>query len=130
MKRLSIYAAIVLALIGSAMAAKETLMTPTGKLRHVVLFKFKPEATAQQIKAVEVAFGQLPKKIPTIVGFEWGVNVSPEGKDLGYTHCFLVTFDDDAGRDAYLPHPAHQEFVKLVRPLLAEVHVIDYVVKE
>ncbi len=84
-------------------------------LRHIVMFQFKPETTAEEIKAVEQAFAALPTKIDTIVDFEWGTDVSVEGLTRGYTHCFVVTFKDAAGRDAYLPHPAHQEFVALVR---------------
>jgi hypothetical protein len=84
-----------------------------GKVRHVVLFKFKEGTTAAQQKTVEDAFRELPKKIHEIVDFEWGTNVSPENRDQGFTHCFLVTFDDAKGRDAYLPHPAHKAFGKV-----------------
>lgn len=95
-------------------------------LRHVVLLKFKPEATAEQIKAIETAFAELPKKIDTITAFEWGIDVAPEKRSEGFTHCFLVTFATEAGRDAYLPHAAHQEFVKLLKPQLEKVLVVDY----
>jgi len=95
-------------------------------LRHVVLFKFKEEAKPEQVKAVEEAFRALPKKIDAIEDFEWGTDVSVENKAAGFTHCFLVTFRDAAGRDEYLPHPDHQEFVKLVGPLLEKVLVVDY----
>lgn len=95
-------------------------------LRHVVLFKFKPEATPEQITKIEQAFAQLPSRIDSIQDFEWGVNNSPEGHDKGLTHCFLVTFRDEAGRDQYLPHPAHQEFVTQLKPILADVTVVDY----
>ncbi len=71
-------------------------------------------------------FKALKQKIPAIVAFEYGVNNSPEKKDLGCTHAFTLTFRSERDRDGYLPHPAHQEFVKLVGPLLAEVFVIDY----
>ena len=89
-----------------------------GQLRHVVLFKFKPGTPPEKVSEVEQAFGRLPEQIPQIVGYEWGTNVSPEGHDKGYTHAFLVTFADAAGRDAYLPHPAHKEFVELIGPHL------------
>ena len=95
-------------------------------LRHVVLLKFKPEATAEQIAAIETAFCALPKKIDTITDFEWGTDVAPEKRSEGFTHCFLVSFADAAGRDAYLPHPAHQEFVALLKPKLEKVLVVDY----
>jgi hypothetical protein len=95
--------------------------------RHVVLFKFKDSATPEQVKAVEEAFKALPSKINTIVSLEWGTNVSPEGKNDGYTHCFFVTFNDKAGVEVYLPHPAHKEFGSLLRPILDKVCVVDYV---
>jgi hypothetical protein len=99
---------------------------PEKLLRHVVLFKFKESATQQQIDEVVKGFGELPEKIDAIHDYEWGTNNSPEDHAKGYTHCFLVTFKSEADRDAYLPHPAHQEFVKILLPILDEVHVVDY----
>ncbi len=95
-------------------------------LRHVVLFAFKPETTAEEIAAVEQAFAALPAQIPAIVGFEWGRDVSVEAKAQGFSHCLLVTFANEAGRDAYLPHPAHQAFVELVSRHREKGLVFDY----
>ena len=95
-------------------------------LRHVVLFKFKDSVTEAQIKEVEQAFAALPSKIDAIVEFEWGTDVSVEGKAKGFTHCFFVSFKDKKGREVYLPHPAHQEFVQLVGPRIDDVCVVDY----
>ena len=104
--------------------------TPVGKLRHVVLFKFKDTATPEQIKAIEDKFRSLPGRIPQIRAFEWGTDVSVEKKNAGYTHCFIVTFEDEAGRAAYLPHPEHKALVAVLGPHLDKVLVIDYVAKE
>lgn len=98
----------------------------TNVLRHVVMFKFKDEATEQQVREVVDAFRALPDQIDQILGFEWGTNNSEEGHDHGYTHCFTVTFGSAADRDAYLPHPAHQAFVEKLMPILDKVHVFDY----
>lgn len=95
--------------------------------RHVVLFKFKDSATTEQVKAIEDAFKALPSKIDTIIDFEWGTDVSPEGKADGFTHCFLVTFKNKAGLETYIPHAAHKEFGALLRPQLDKVLVIDFV---
>lgn len=95
--------------------------------RHVVLFKFKDSATTEQVKAIEAAFKALPSKIDTIVDFEWGTDVSPEGKADGFTHCFLVTFKNKAGLETYIPHAAHKDFGALLRPQLDKVLVIDFV---
>jgi hypothetical protein len=95
-------------------------------LRHVVLFKFKEGTTDEQVKKIETAFRALPSKIDAIADFEWGTDVSVENKSEGFTHCFLVTFRDEQGRDEYLPHPAHKEFGGIVRPHLEKVLVVDY----
>ena len=100
---------------------------PAGKvLRHVVMYKFKDGLPPAQVQEVVKAFSGLPKKIDAIVGFERGTNVSPEGKSEGFTHVFVVTFKDEAGRDAYLKHPAHDEYVKVVKDRREKVVVFDY----
>jgi len=103
---------------------------PDKVLRHVVLFAFKADASAEQVKQIEQAFAALPEKIDTIHDFEWGTNVSVENHDQGFTHCFVVTFLDEKGRGEYLPHPAHKAFVKLLLPSLEKVLVIDYWTKK
>jgi hypothetical protein len=103
---------------------------PGPVLRHVVFFKFKPDVGEAKLKEITDAFRALPTKIDAIKGFEWGTDVGVEGLSKGFTHCFFLTFADAAGRDAYLPHAAHQEFVTLVKPQLEDVCVVDYWVKE
>jgi hypothetical protein len=95
-------------------------------LRHVVLFKFKDGTTPAQIKQVEVAFRALPGKIRRVKGFEWGTNVSPENLAQGFTHCFLLTFNSDKDRDAYLIDPAHKEFGTVLKPYLDKALVVDF----
>jgi len=95
-------------------------------LYHVVAIKFKPEAKPEQIKAVETAFGELKTKIPGITSLNWGTNVSPEQKNKGLTHCFVLTFATEKDRDAYLPHPEHKAFGKVLGPIVDDVLVIDF----
>jgi quinol monooxygenase YgiN len=95
-------------------------------VRHLVLLRFQADASTAAIAAVERDFVALRSQIDGIRAIEWGTDVSPEGLAKGYTHAFLLTFDDTAARDAYLPHPAHQAFVATMKPVLADVLVIDY----
>jgi len=95
-------------------------------LRHVVLFKFKADASAEQVNEVVAAFKALPSKIDAIHSFESGTDNSVENLADGFTHGFVVTFRDEKGRAEYLPHPAHDEFVKLARPRIEKVLVFDY----
>ena len=99
---------------------------PACVLRHVVLFKFQPTATPEQIQSVACAFSALQTKISEVKCFEWGTDVSPEGLSKGFTHAFVLTFNSEADRDAYLPHPAHKEFVAFIKPYVQEALVVDY----
>lgn len=127
-----VVAAVALGVLaGSGMSGEKKAKKPQlGKLRHVVLFQFKEGTAPEKVKEIEDAFRKLPAKVPTVVDFEWGTNNSPEGLADGFTHCFLVTFNDDAGRQVYLPHPAHHEFVGILKPHLEKVLVVDYVAKD
>jgi len=95
-------------------------------LRHAVFFKFKDDASDADVEKVVAAFDALPKKIDTIKDYQRGKNFSPAGFDDGFTHCFLLTFKDDAGRAKYLPHPDHKAFGDALRPNLDKVFVVDY----
>lgn len=96
---------------------------------HIVLFKFADGLEQAKIDEIVKAFGELPKKIELIVDYEAGTNVSPENLDQGFTHAFVVTFKNAADRDAYLPHPAHKEFVKLLGGRIDKVLVFDFETK-
>jgi lysophospholipase L1-like esterase len=112
---------------GNRFVAERMLEAVEGKiLRHVVLFKFKDDSTHEQVQEVVTAFGALQSKIDTIEDYEWGTDVGVENLAAGFTHCFVVSFRDSAGRDAYLPHAAHEDFKKLVGPRLDKVLVVDY----
>lgn len=99
---------------------------PAKTLRHVVLFSFKETASAANIKEVEAAFSALPTKIKEIQAFEWGLNNSPEGLNKGFTHCYLLSFKNEAERDTYITHPDHVTFGTVLKPYLEDVLVVDY----
>jgi len=102
---------------------------PCQLLRHVVLFKFKDGTSAADVRKIENAFASLPSKVDAIYDLEWGTDVSVEGKAMGFTHCFLVTFKSEEDRAAYLPHPEHKKFGSIIGPHLDKVCVVDYWVK-
>ncbi len=95
-------------------------------LRHAVFFKFKDTSSEAEVNQVVEAFRGLPSQIDTITDFRWGTNNSPEGLNDDFTHCFLLTFQDEAGRAVYLPHKAHKAFGDVLRPYMEKVFVIDY----
>jgi quinol monooxygenase YgiN len=119
--------ALLLIIMSAALTATSALAA--GEFRHVVFFKFKPSATPEQVKEIEKAFAELPKKIPTITGYEWGTSESVEKLNDGFTHCFFVSFKDKAALEAYLPHEAHKAFGAKLKGLLEKAFVFDYTAK-
>src|SRR5690606_20343096 len=116
MKKYSLFA-----LIGVLSVATLTLSgflaAKNDQVRHVVVFKYKPEATEAEIAQVTKAFSELKKTIPGIISFEHGINDSTEKKNQGFTHVYMVTFKNAEARDTYLPHPEHKKFGQLLGKL-------------
>lgn len=96
-------------------------------INHIVLLQFKPNITQDQIHS---AYNQLAL-IPSIKEFTFGANCSPEQLNKGFTHAFIMRFDDIEGRDAYLNHPDHiriaqEVIVPLLENGLETALTIDY----
>lgn len=122
--------AVILGIVGGLNGKKATAVeTPAKPLRHIVLFQFKETSTPKDVDAIVAKFESLPGRIPEIIGFECGTDVGVENLSQGFTHGFVVTFENEKGREIYLPHPAHQEFVDLVKPHVKQVLVFDFFVK-
>ena len=82
---------------------------------------------------VMAALKALVGVIPGLLSFSGGANTSTEGISQGYTHAFSMVFDNEASRDAYLPHPSHEAAKAVVIANLASsnpedncVCVVDY----
>lgn len=111
-------------------AVAQPMHAAEGQVRHVVCLKFKDGTKPEDIKKVETAFRDLKNKIKEVLGLEWGTNVSAEKHDKGFTHCFVLTFLDQKDVQAYANHPEHKAFGALLKPVLDDVFVIDFHVRE
>lgn len=93
-------------------------------LKHVVLFRFKPETDEAQKAALAEGLGALPETIAEIREFVFGRDVvrSERSYDFG----LVSTFDDRAALDIYQIHPEHQKVVALVRQICSSVVAVDF----
>jgi hypothetical protein len=112
----------------TAPARPVTAALPAAAVRHVVVFRYKPDASPEKIRQITEAFAALKDQIPGILAFEHGVNNSPEKLDLGFTHVYQLTFTNAAARDVYLVHPAHKAFGALLggSGVFDAAFVVDY----
>ncbi|WP_298484783.1 Dabb family protein [uncultured Maribacter sp.] len=95
-------------------------------LKHIVHLKYKEDATEEQVNEAVNAFVDLKNKIPTVAGFEWGLNDSSEGHTKGLTHTFVITFNDEHAREVYLFHKAHLDLLEKYGQFFADAVVMDY----
>jgi hypothetical protein len=77
-------------------------------IRHVVLFKFRTGVSADERAEIYAGLNALVGQIEGLLSAEFGPNISPEGLGQGFNDGFIMDFVDEAARDRYLPHPAHQ----------------------
>ena len=95
-------------------------------IRHILLIKFKESVQASEIEDVQHLFQAIPNKVKGVMSVEWGLNDSPEGKNQGFTHSALMSFENEQGRQNYLPHPEHDSLKEVFVPLIEDIIVFDY----
>ena len=74
-------------------------------IRHVALFRWRDDVTADDIAAVVAALGAMAATVPEIRDYR-------HGPDLGlgaprWDYAVVADFDDEAGWQAYDRHPEH-----------------------
>ncbi len=94
--------------------------------RHYGMFQFKDGVSEEQIENSFNTMMAMVGKIPGLLNMEHGPYDSSEGLNDGFTHGFIMTFDSPESREAYLPHPIHEEVKDIVIPLLEKVVVFDF----
>lgn len=87
-------------------------------LRHVVLFTWTADATAEQKERVAAELGRLPSLIPSVRVLQSGpsAGINPGAFDFG----LVADFDDADGYRAYRDDPAHRAVVdQFINPIVA-----------
>jgi hypothetical protein len=100
-----------------------------GELKHIVLFTFKSTSSPEEVKNVAKTFAALYGKVPQVKKMEWGINMSPEHLDQGFTHCFTLTFSSEKDLADYQQNPDHKAFQAVLKPHMDKVFVVDYFVE-
>lgn len=96
------------------------------KVKHIVLLKFKDGTTEEQTGKFFDDVLDLSETVPGIDDYVSGTNCSQEGKTLGMTHAFIMTFTDVAARDAYTVHPEHERFKAMALGVVDSVLIFDF----
>ena len=81
---------------------------------HVITCRFKPEATAEQKQAVVKGVENMAGAIPGIKSI-WTKGIKVQGQ--GYTHAFVIEFENQKAFEAYADHAAHKAFEDIYLPI-------------
>jgi hypothetical protein len=89
------------------------------------MFQFKEENKEANLARVKTMLEALPQMIETLCSMEVGIDISRSERSFDLV--LVSTFDDQAGLDAYVPHPAHQEVVRVIKEVTTLSKVVDYI---
>ncbi len=89
-------------------------------MKHIVAWKMKEEVSAEQKVEMKARLEALQEKVKELIYIEIGITIT------GETMSLVSTFASKEDLDIYQAHPAHQEVVAFVKPLVAERTVCDY----
>ena len=94
-------------------------------IRHVVLFRWKPEATEEQKKQAAAEVAKLPSMVPSVLGFASGSDIGVNQGNFEFS--VTADFEDEDGYLAYRDDPGHREVVaEYIAPILAERAAIQF----
>jgi hypothetical protein len=94
-------------------------------IRHVVLFRWKPEATQEQRTRAAAEVAKLPSIVPTVLGFASGSDIGVNQGNFEFS--VTADFEDENGYLAYRDHPGHRQVVAdYIAPILAERAAIQF----
>lgn len=78
-------------------------------IRHCVFIRFRADVPDDERADILDGIAALRHELPGIEAVHVAPNTSPEtGMDKGYSAGFIVDFDGQEARDAYLDHPQHK----------------------
>lgn len=88
---------------------------------HMFAFRWKTGVTQEQKGRVVTAIRGLQGQIPGLVETVVGENISPRGQ--GYGLGGVMKFADKNSLDSYGAHPAHQQLLGWLVPLIEPIEV-------
>ncbi len=97
-------------------------------IRHVVMFKFKPEVDTKTRFEFVQRLRKLVDDVEVVRTLEIGQNFTqtPRSSDL----VLMVDLDDEDALAAYADHPMHQPVKKMLSEICSETRVVDYVLPD
>jgi hypothetical protein len=94
-------------------------------LTHIVCWRYKAEATAEERGEHVARLRALPDAIPGIVSFNLGTDILH--LERSFDTGLLAVYPDRAALDFYTDHPAHQEVAAIGKRITEKVVSVDFI---
>ena len=91
---------------------------------HLVFFAVKEETTPEKVEDLLSSIRGLKDEVPSTVDLSVGEDFS--GRAGEYTHALFARFEDTAGLQEYMRHPAHLAVVEKLGNVTTGRTVVDY----
>jgi hypothetical protein len=93
---------------------------------HVVLFRWKPGTTAEQVAPVAPALQALAATLP-VLSYECGPNLGLAAADIAYDFGVAARFESKAGWDEYMADEEHDRIrQELIFPIADQRATIQF----
>lgn len=93
--------------------------------RHVVMFRWREDATSEQRQAVSDNLATLPDSIPELRAYRYGADAGV--KPGNYDFAVVADFDDRRDYETYRDHPAHRAIIDAhITPIVADRAAVQY----
>ncbi|MBM1222354.1 Dabb family protein [Ponticoccus sp. SC2-23] len=77
-------------------------------IRHIVLTRFAPDVSEDEIREIYTGLAALVERLPGARDFKGGRSSSSEQIERGYHHGFVIDFDDWPDLQTYAENPEHK----------------------
>jgi hypothetical protein len=110
---------------------------PRGRptVAHIVLFRPRQDLSADERTALAAAFEEAVRTIPSVRSARVGRRVT-HGRPyeqlmrVNYEYAAILEFDDAAGLEAYLEHPAHRQLGERFFTAFEDALMYDFELRE
>lgn len=93
-------------------------------ITHVVMMKFKPGVSEEQVDVLEKTLDTLPEKILEIQSYEFGRDMVRS--DRSYDFALVSVFANLETLQQYQEHPAHRKVIQQLGDLCAKIRAVDF----
>ena len=91
---------------------------------HLVFFAVRGDASREEVEDLVSSIRSLGEEVPGTVDLSVGEDFS--GRSGGYTHAIFARFEDAAGLEEYMKHPAHLAVVEKLEVTTSGRIIVDY----